>query len=321
MEKRDLGNTQIAVSELCLGGNVFGWTADEATSFRILDNFMDSGGNFVDTADVYTKWVEGHRGGESETLIGKWLKRFGRRDQVIVTTKVGMDMGGDRKGLSTAHIERSIDESLRRLQTDYVDVYLSHTDDANTLLEETLRAYAKLIQQGKVRIVGASNYSADRLAEALRISEEMRLPRYEVLQPLYNLADREFETQLQPLCDEKNVSVTPYYALAAGFLTGKYRSEANLEGKARGNTVKKYLNDRGFRILAALDEVAKRHGVTPTQIAIAWLLTRRTVAAAIASATNLNQLRDLIAATELRLELADVELLTHASAVEAATSA
>src|ERR1043165_3570496 len=287
MLKRKLGNSGLEVAPLAFGGNVFGWTIDEETSFRLLDAFTDSGFNLIDTADVYSRWAEGNTGGESETIIGNWLKRTGKRDQVIIATKVGMDMGEGRKGLSRAHILRSVDESLKRLQTDYIDLYQSHQDDPETLLEETLKTYAQLIEQGKVKAIGASNFSAERLAQALKLSEENGLPRYESLQPLYNLYSREeYERELEPLCLEKNVGVINYYALASGFLTGKYRSESDLQKSPRGAGVKKYLNERGFRILKALDEVAARYNSTPAQIALAWLIARPGITAPIATPTS-----------------------------------
>ena len=321
MLKRKLGNSGLEVAPLAFGGNVFGWTIDEETSFRLLDAFTDSGFNLIDTADVYSRWAEGNTGGESETIIGNWLKRTGKRDQVIIATKVGMDMGEGRKGLSRAHILRSVDESLKRLQTDYIDLYQSHQDDPETLLEETLETYAQLIEQGKVKAIGASNFSAERLAQALKLSEENGLPRYESLQPLYNLYSREeYERELEPLCLEKNVGVINYYALASGFLTGKYRSESDLQKSPRGAGIKKYLNERGFRILKALDEVAARYNSTPAQIALAWLIARPGITAPIASATSLEQFNDLVEATKLELDDAAIEQLNNASAWQSLTT-
>ncbi len=292
MTRRKLGNSELEVSPLCFGGNVFGWTADENTSFQLLDAFVDAGLNFVDTADVYSKWAAGHQGGESETIIGKWFKRSGKRDKVILATKVGMEMGPDRKGLSKAYILREVEESLKRLQTDYIDLYQSHADDAQTPLEETLETYGELLQQGKARVIGASNYKADRLSEALKVSENKQLPRYQSLQPLYNLYDRaEYETELEPVCQANHLGVIPYYSLASGFLSGKYRSESDLKKSARGQVVKKYLNERGMRILRALDTVAKAQNSTPAKISLAWLMARPSITAPIASATNLDQLR------------------------------
>jgi len=315
MQKRKLGNSGLETAPIVFGGNVFGWTADEQTSFALLDAFVAAGFNMIDTADSYSKWAPGNRGGESETVIGKWLKRSGKRQQVLIATKVGSDLGPNRKGLSKAYILREAEESLKRLQTDYIDLYQSHIDDLSAPLEETLDAYDQLVKQGKVRAVGASNYSAKRLAQALEISERQRYPRYESLQPLYNLYDRsDFEGELQELCLKRNVGVIPYFSLASGFLAGKYRGEADLAGKPRSQFVQKYLNDRGFRILSVLDELAKQHGVTPAQVALAWLLTRPAVTAPIASATNLNQLKDLVAAATLQLDPASIDRLTQASA-------
>jgi aryl-alcohol dehydrogenase-like predicted oxidoreductase len=315
VKTRKLGASGLEVAPLALGGNVFGWTADEGTSFRILDAFVAAGFNLIDTADVYSRWAPGHKGGESETVIGRWLKRSGSRAKLVIATKVGMDMGEGEKGLSRAYVLRAAERSLNRLQTDSIDLYQSHTDDAATPLEETLGAFAELIQQGKVRAIGASNYSAERLAEALRVSRESGLPAYQCLQPLYNLYDRAvFESDLAPLCLNEGLGVIPYYSLAAGFLTGKYRSEADLAQSARGATVKKYLDDRGRRILGALDQVAARYGATPARVALAWLMARPGVTAPIASATSLNQLNELVAATRLELDTDVAGLLDRASA-------
>ena len=315
MKMRQLGHSGLDVSVLAFGGNVFGWTVDESTSFQLLDAFVAAGGNLIDTADIYSKWGPGNKGGESEAIIGNWLKRRGNRKNVIVATKVGMEMGPNQKGLSKSYILRAVEDSLRRLQTDYIDLYQSHADDPQTPLEETLEAYAQLIQQGKVRAIGASNYSADRLAQALQVSEEHGYPRYESLQPLYNLYDRaDYETKLEPLCRQKGLGVIPYSSLASGFLTGKYRSEADLSKSARGQGVKGYLNDRGFRILRALDQVAQQHHSTPTSVALARLIARPGITAPIASATSREQLNDLIAATKLELDPASIELLNQASA-------
>jgi aryl-alcohol dehydrogenase-like predicted oxidoreductase len=315
MNKRKLGNSGLEVAPLALGGNVFGWTVGEDTAFHILDGFVSAGFNLVDTADVYPKWVPGNQGGESEAIIGNWLKQSGKRKQVIVATKVGFEMAPDKKGLSKNHILRSADESLRRLQTDYIDLYQSHLDDKDTPLEETLEAYSQLIKQGKVRAIGASNYTAERLAEALNTSNGLGLPRYESLQPLYNLYDRAvYEEELEPLCVREGLGVIPFYSLAAGFLTGKYRSEADLAKSQRGATVKKYLNERGFRILEALDQVAAKYQASPAQIALAWAVARPRITAPIASATSLEQLNDLIEATKLELDQTSIELLNEASA-------
>lgn len=314
MKRRRLGNSGIETAPLAFGGNVFGWTIDEQTSFQLLDAFVEAGFSLIDTADTYSAWAPGNQGGESETIIGNWLKRSGRRQDVIIATKVGMEMQG-KKGLSKSHILRSADDSLRRLQTDYIDLYQSHKDDPETPLEETLEAYAELIRQGKVRSIGASNYSAERLRQALSASEQNGLPRYESLQPLYNLYDRaEFEAELEPLCVENNIGVINYYSLASGFLSGKYRSESDLGKSPRGGGVKKYLNERGLRILDALDDVARRNASTPARVALAWLVSRPSVTAPIASATSLEQLHDLIEATKLELDDASLRLLDRASA-------
>src|ERR1700761_6443269 len=261
MQLRPLGRSSLRVAPLCLGGNVFGWTADEAASFAVLDASLAAGLNFIDTADVYSAWAPGHRGGESETVIGKWLKRRGRRDDVVIATKVGMQMAPDRKGLSAAHIARSAELSLGRLQTDHIDVYFSHSDDATVPLEETLGAYQKLMAAGKIRAIGASNHSAQRLREALEISGKSSLPRYEVLEPQYNLYARpDYEAELEPLCVQEQIGVITYFALASGFLSGKYRTAADAGKSARGKgVIDKYLNPRGLRILAALDDVGNRH--------------------------------------------------------------
>ncbi len=297
-----------------LGGNVFGWTIDEPTSFRILDAFVDAGLNFIDTADIYSTWVPGHTGGESETIVGNWLKQSGKRSKIVLATKVGMQMPAG-KGLKKDYIFQAVEDSLRRLQTDRIDLYQSHEDDPATPLEETLGAFARLIQEGKVRAIGASNYSADRLAEALKISRQNGLPEYQSLQPKYNLCERTgYESELEPLVEKEGLGVIPYYALAAGFLTGKYRSESDLGKSPRGGGSKKYLNDKGFRILAALDEIAKAHNSTPGKAALAWLIARPSITAPIASATSLEQLRDLVDATNLELDQASIEALNRASA-------
>jgi aryl-alcohol dehydrogenase-like predicted oxidoreductase len=296
------------------GGNVFGWTADEATSFRLLDACVAAGINAIDTADVYSVWARGHRGGESETVIGNWLKRRGRRDDVLIATKVGSQMGSGDKGLSRAWIMRECDASLRRLRTDVIDLYQAHRDDPDTPQEETAQAFADLIRQGKVRAIGASNFSAARLKSALEVSKTHNLPRYESLQPLYNLMERAaFETELEPLCHAEQLGVINYYALAAGFLTGKYRSEADLNKSPRGGGVKKYLDARGQRVLKALDAVAAAHKATPAQVALAWLIARPSVTAPIASATSLEQLQDIVQAAELKLGTRDIETLNAAS--------
>ncbi len=314
MQQRKLGRSGLEVSSLAFGGNVFGWTADESTSMRLLDRFVDEGFNLIDTADMYSKWVSGHKGGESETIIGNWLKKSGKRDKVVIATKVGMEMGPDKKGLSPAYIKSAVEGSLKRLQTDYIDLYQSHTDDAQTPLAATLGAYDALIKAGKVRVVGASNYSAERFEEALAVSKKNNLPRYESMQPNYNLYDRAgFEAKLQEVCVRNDVGVISYFSLASGFLTGKYRSEADLAKSARGQGVKKYLDDRGHRILGALDSVAKETSSTPARVAIAWLMAQPGITAPIASATSLPQLEDLFAATRLKLDAAKLKQLDAAS--------
>ena len=314
MEMRRLGRSEIMVSPLCFGGNVFGWTADEATSFALLDAFVGAGFNFVDTADVYSAWAPGHKGGESETIIGRWLKTRGNRDKVVIATKFGWEMGPGRKGLSKAYMREAIEASLQRLQTDYIDLYQSHVDDADTPQAETLAGYAELIKAGKVRAIGASNFTAQRLADALAVSAKEGLPRYESLQPLYNLYDREvFEAELAPFCRANGVGVINYYSLAAGFLTGKYRSTQDLEGRARGQRVGKYLDERGLRILAALDAVSRELGATPAQVAIAWLISRPEITDPIASSTSLAQFADFAPAARLKLDAGALARLDEAS--------
>jgi aryl-alcohol dehydrogenase-like predicted oxidoreductase len=315
MKNRRLGYSELEVSPLAFGGNVFGWTVDEKKSFTLLDAFVDAGFNFIDTADVYSKWFPGNRGGESETILGRWIRGSGKRKKVIIATKVGMEMGPGKKGLSKGYISQAVEDSLRRLRTDYIDLYQSHTDDAETPLEETLEAYDRLVQQGKVRAIGASNFSAERLLQALQVSEQKGYPSYQSLQPFYNLYDRaEYETKLESLCLEKGLSVISYFSLASGFLTGKYREEKDLAGSARGQRVGKYLNERGFRILEALDRVAKQRGSTPATVSLAWLMARPSITAPIASATNLEQLQDLVKAAELELDPSEIEMLNQASA-------
>lgn len=296
-----------------LGGNVFGWTIDEPSSFKILDAYVDAGLNFIDTADIYSTWVPGHSGGESETIIGNWLKKSSKRSKIVLATKVGMQMPCG-KGLKKDYVLQAAEGSLRRLQTDHIDLYQSHEDDPATPLEETLGAYAQLVKEGKVRAIGASNYSADRLAEALKVSRQHGFPLYQCLQPKYNLCERDYESTLEPLALKESMGVIPYYALAAGFLTGKYRSESDLSKSPRGAGAKKYLNEKGFRILAALDEVAKSHHSAPGKVALAWLIARPSITAPIASATSVEQLGDLVDATNLELDRASIEALNQASA-------
>lgn len=315
LQRRPLGRTGFSIAPLVLGTNVFGWTIDEPTSFSVLDAFVDHGFDALDTADVYSRWVPGNSGGESETIIGRWLKRDpSRRDKVHLLTKVGgaMDQSG-KKDLSRRHIVKAVEDSLRRLQVDTIDLYQSHWPDPDTPHEETLSAYAELIQSGKVRAIGASNFDATQLADALRDSAARGLPRYEVLQPLYNLYDREqFEGALRDLTVREGIGVIPYFALASGFLTGKYRSRADLANRARAERVEHYLDERGMRILSALDEVSKRQSAQPAEVALAWLMQREGVTAPIASATSREQLESLVHAAQLTLSAQDVALLDAA---------
>jgi aryl-alcohol dehydrogenase-like predicted oxidoreductase len=314
MQKRQLGRSGLKVAPLTFGGNVFGWTIDEATSFQLLDAFFSAGFNFVDTADSYSRWAPGNQGGESETIIGKWMKQRGNRDKVIVATKVGSDMGQGKKDISKKWILEEADASLRRLQTDYIDLYQTHFDDGVTPVEETLEAYSALVRAGKVRAIGASNLSAARLTASLEASIKHGYPRYETFQPHYNLVERElFEKELEPICVENQLGVINYWSLAAGFLTGKYRSEADLSKSPRGAGVKKYLDARGLRVLAALDAVAEEYHSTPASVAIAWLIARPSVTAPIASATSIGQLDSLIAATKLELSTDAIGKLNVAS--------
>lgn len=315
MQQRPLGRSGLQVAPLAFGGNVFGWSADEPTSFSLLDAFVDAGFNLVDTADTYSRWAPGHAGGESETVIGRWLKKSGKRHSVVIATKVGMDMGEGRQGLSKRHVERSIDASLKRLQTDHVDLYQSHKDDPDVSFEETLETYARLIEAGKVRAIGASNFTADRLAAALDTSERDGLPRYESLQPNYNLVERAgYEDALEPLCVARGLGVISYFSLASGFLSGKYRSEADLDkSAARGSRVKGYLDARGLGILDVLDAVGKETGAAPATVALAWLMARPSITAPIASATSVAQLNDLRAAGTLVLDRDAVARLDAAS--------
>ena len=315
MKQRAIGNSNLQVSPLVFGGNVFGWTADERTSFSILDAFVDHGLNFVDTADVYSAWVDGHQGGESETIIGKWFKQSGKREKIVLATKVGML--ATRAGLSAANIQAAVDDSLRRLQTDYIDVYFSHLDDEKTPLEETLGAYQKLVKEGKVRVIGASNYSGARLQAALKVSKDAGLPAYQIVQPEYNLYDRaSYETDIEPVAEANKLAVVTYFSLASGFLSGKYRTKEDASKRARGSLVEKYLNPRGLRIVDALVEVAQRNNTTPATVALAWLIARPSVTAPIASATSVEQLESLAAATRLNLSADDFKTLDVSSAQE-----
>ncbi len=315
MQKRRLGSTDLEIAPLVLGGNVFGWTADRETSFDLLDRFVEAGFNAIDTADSYSRWVPGHKGGESETIIGEWMKARGNRDRVIVVTKVGSDMGQGKKDLSAAYIEKAVEASLKRLQTDVIDLYLSHWPDPTVPHEETLGAYQKLIAAGKVRHVGACNLDAGQLRAALDVARLRDLPRYEVLQPEYNLYDRSsFDGPLRDLCMAEGLGVISYFALAKGFLSGKYRSDADLGKSVRGEGVKAYLNARGMRILAALDAVSARHGAQPAEVALAWIMARPGVTAPIASATNATQMESLVKAASLKLSPTEIAELDRASA-------
>lgn len=315
MEFRRLGQSDLKIAPIMLGGNVFGWSADEKTSFAILDAFVDAGFNAIDTANTYSRWVPGHKGGESETVIGNWLGSGGKRDKVVIATKLGEDMGSGR-GVKKSDIVRESEASLKRLGIDCIDLLQTHFDDEVTPPEETMAAYAQLIAQGKVRAIGASNVSPDRLKASLAASKALGLPRYESLQPLYNLYERQkFEQLYEPLCAAEKLGVITYYGLAAGFLTGKYRTaEDAANNAARGGKVKNYLNARGFAILKALDTVAARHAATAAQIALAWLIARKSVTAPIVSATSLAQLGDILKATRVALTTEDIAALDSASA-------
>ena len=317
MQMRTLGSLGIPVSPIMLGGNVFGWTIDEAKSFAVLDRFADRGFNFIDTADMYSSWVPGNKGGESETILGKWFKRTGKREGVVLATKLGNPMGEGKKGLGAAYMREAVEASLRRLQTDYIDLYQAHIDDAETPLEETLRAFNDLVQEGKVRVIGASNYTGRRLRGAEEVARNAGWARYETLQPNYNLHTREkYERDLAPVVAEYNLGVVPYFALASGFLTGKYKTLADTEGKNRGSRVKEFFDERGIRILKALDAFAQQTGAKQASIALAWLLSRPNILAPIASATTVEQLEDLFAAADLELSEEQLAELSAASAYE-----
>ncbi len=315
MEKRKLGRSGLEIAPLVFGGNVFGWTVDEKGSFELLDQFLEQGFNCVDTADVYSKWKPGNKGGESEIIIGNWFKARGNRAKVVLASKCGMEMAPDKKGLSKAYIVRAVEDSLKRLQTDYIDLYQSHRDDPETPVAETMEAHAQLVKAGKIRVVGASNYSAERLKASLAASAKAGIPRYETLQPNFSLCERaDFEGAVQNLCVAEGVSVIPYYSLASGFLTGKYRSEADVADKARAAGVKKYLNPKGFGILKALDEVSARSNATQAQVALAWILHQPAIAAPIASATTKVQLADILKSTRVKLDKDALAMLAKASA-------
>jgi aryl-alcohol dehydrogenase-like predicted oxidoreductase len=316
MQQRQLGRSGLSVPPLAFGGNVFGWTVGDADAYSLLDAMVDAGLNFIDTADVYSRWAPGNRGGESEVIIGKWLAKSGKRDKVVIATKVGMEMGPKAKGLSPAYIARAVEDSLARLQTDYIDLYQSHRDDPDTPLTDTLAAYGKLRDQGKIRAIGASNYTAARLSEALILSERNGLPRYESIQPEYNLYAREpYENGLQAVVTAQGLGTINYYALASGFLSGKYRTAADAAKSVRGKKiVETYLNERGLRILAALDEAAEATGATPAQVALAWTIAQPGITSPIASATSLAQLDDLVRAAYLTLPPDIMRKLDEASA-------
>jgi aryl-alcohol dehydrogenase-like predicted oxidoreductase len=320
MDLRRLGRSDLRIAPLVLGGNVFGWTADEATSFAVLDAFVDAGFNCVDTADVYSRWSPAG-GGASEKVLGAWFKQGGRRDKVVLASKFGMEMGEGKKGLSASYMVEAVEASLSRLQTDYIDLYQSHRDDPDTPQEETAEAFERLVKAGKVRAIGASNFEPARLKSALEVSQARGLVRYNALQPLYNLYDRAgFEAGLQQLCIDEEVGVIPYYGLASGFLTGKYRSEADLTKSPRGGGVKRYLDARGLRILAGLDKVAAAHGASPAQAALAWVMAQPGLTAPIASATSVAQLQELMGAASLKLSAEDLAVLDAASAPEPAAA-
>lgn len=314
MNKIQIGTTDIKVAPFNLGGNVFGWTLDEKKSFEILDAFVDARFEFIDTADMYSYWVDGGAGGQSETIIGKWMKARNNRDKVIIATKVGGATGVNEVDTSRKHILETVEKSLKRLQTDYIDIYYTHYDDEKTPIEETLGAYDELIKQGKIRHIAASNISPERLRESMEISEKNNLPKYQALQPLYNLVEREgYEKNYAPLVEEFGLTVFPYYALASGFLTGKYRSKDDLAKSVRGKGVANYLNDKGLNILKALDELAEKHNAVPATISLAWLSAQPNIGGPVASATSIEQLNQILASTKINLSQEDLELLDKAS--------
>ena len=314
MKMRKLGGLDLSVSPIMLGGNVFGWTIDEPQSFAILDRFADRGFNFIDTADVYSTWVPGNKGGESEIILGNWFKRTGKRDSIVLATKLGNDMGEGRKGLRKEYIKEAVEASLRRLQTDYIDLYQAHNDDKETPLEESLRAFTDLVDEGKIRAIGASNYEGSRLRAAEQLSRTKGWARYQTLQPNYNLHAREkYEQDQSPVVAEYSIGVIPYFALASGFLTGKYKTVADIEGANRNALLGKYFDERGMRILKALDAVSKQTGAKQASISLAWLLSRPNILAPIASATTVEQLEDLFAAADLQLTDEQLGELSSAS--------
>ncbi|MBX9879365.1 MAG: aldo/keto reductase [Candidatus Obscuribacterales bacterium] len=315
MEMKRLGDSDLKVSPLMFGGNVFGWTANEAMSFRLLDAWVDAGFNFIDTADYYSRFAPGNVGGESETILGKWLNRNGNRDKVVIATKVGMEMGPGKEGLSKPYIMRAVEDSLHRLNIDHIDLYQSHKDDLETPLDETLEAFGELVKHGKVRYIGGSNYTPERLKLALKLSKEHGYPKFQTLQPLYNLYDRsQYEGELESVCVENGLGVISYYSLGAGFLVGKYRDKQSVDKSARKIRIEKYWNERGWKILKALDDVAANLNSTPGKVALAWVLARQSITAPIVSATNLTQLNDLFEATSLTLDNETMQTLNQASA-------
>lgn len=314
MQTRALGKSGIQIVPLVFGGNVFGWTIDEATSFKILDHAVGEGLNCIDTADIYSTWTG--QPGISETIIGKWLKKSGKRNQVVIATKLGKEMAPGKIGLSKNYMMMAVEDSLKRLQVDTIDLYQSHDDDKNTALEETMEAFEQLIKAGKVRAIGASNYTGDRLRQAIEVAKQKGVHAYQTLQPHYNLYDRaDYEAHLEPICREYGLGVIPYFSLASGFLTGKYRSEADFSKSKRGGGMGRFLNERGFKILRALDQVSEQHKATQAQVALAWLMARPGITAPIASATTLEQLHDIAGALKLDLDAASVKLLNDASAI------
>ena len=314
MKKVNLGKSSLSIAPLVFGGNVFGWTVDKQKSFELLDVFYAGGFNCIDTADVYSKWVPGNSGGESEVIIGEWMKSQNNRSQIIIATKLGMEMGPGKKGLSKNYIKEAVEASLKRLQTDYIDLYQAHQEDSDTLIEETLRGFEDIVKEGKVRFIGASNYSPEGLRNAIEVSNTKNLPKYETLQPRYNLYDREdFEKNLAQICEANGLGVIPYYSLASGFLSGKYRSIEDLNKSPRGAGVKSYLSDRGYRILDALDIVSRNKNSSPTQVSIAWLNHQTWVTAALASATSPEQLQELMRGATLSLDQNELDVLNKAS--------
>jgi aryl-alcohol dehydrogenase-like predicted oxidoreductase len=310
MEKRELGRSGIGVAPFAFGGNVFGWTVDKKNAFELLDVFSGAGFNLIDTADVYSTWVPGNQGGESETIIGQWIASRKNRDSVVIATKVGKPMGGDKKGLSKKYIRQAVEASLKRLQTSYIDLYQSHDDDQSVSMEETLGAFTDLIKEGKVRAIGASNFAVERFKKSLDTSKANGYARYETFQPAYNLYDRTIEKEIQPLCLQEKIGIIPYYSLASGFLTGKYRSEQDLHKSVRGKGIQQYLDEKGRKILEALDLVAARYNASPATIALAWLISRPAVVAPLASATTVTQLNDLLKAAEVKLDPEAIQVLS-----------